>query len=68
MLLGIFYQLIYYVVTYRDSQTAVLSSVDSKTVALPTRSPDMLTHTETEPSASRAIKGGTNPTIGPVEG
>lgn len=53
-------------VTLRDSQKAVLSSVDSKTVALPTRSPDMLTHTETELSASRAIKGGTNPTVGPV--
>ena len=46
---------------------AVLSSVDSKTVIFLSKSvPDMLTHTETKPTASLAINGSANPTNGPV--
>jgi len=49
--LGLSYEYDYYVVT--DSHTAVLSSVDSKTeMFLFKTAPDMVTHTDTNPSAS----------------
>jgi len=45
--------IIYYVATKGDSQMAVLSWLDNKTVTvLAKTAPDMLTHTETDPSAS----------------
>ena len=47
-----------------NSQMAVLSCVDSKTVMFLETVPDMLIHTETKPSASLAMKGGTNSTRG----
>jgi len=46
---------------------AVLFSVDSKTVMFLSKTvPDILMHTETKPTASLAMKGGTNPTNIPV--
>jgi len=46
---------------------AVLSSVDSRTVIFLSKTvPDMLTHTETKPTASLAINGSANPTNGSV--
>jgi len=53
--------------TKTHSQMAVLSSVDSKTVIFLSKTvPDMLTQTETKPTASLAIKGSSNPTNDPV--
>ena len=53
--------------TNRNSQTAVLFSVDKKIVMfLSKTAPDTLTHTETKPTASFTIKGSTNPTNGPA--
>ena len=53
--------------TKTNSQVAVLFSVDSKTVMFLSKTvPDMLTHTETKPSASLATKGSANPTNSPV--
>ena len=53
--------------TKTHSQMAVLSSVDSKIVIFLSKTvPDMLTHTETKPPASLALKGSSNPTNDPV--
>ena len=53
--------------TKTNSQVAVLFSVDSETVMFLSKAvPDMLTHTETKPSVSLAIKGSENPTNRPV--
>ena len=55
------------VTTQYNSQVAVLFSVDSKMVMFLSKAvPDMLTHTETKPSASIATKGSANPTNSPV--
>ena len=49
-------------------QIAVLSCVDSKTVTLLVKlAPDMLMHTETDPTTSNAVKeGAENPTLTPA--
>ena len=52
----------------KNSQVAVFFSVDSKTVMFLSKTvPDMLTHTETNPTASLATKGSANPTNIPVK-
>jgi len=56
--------------TNTNSQKAVLSWVDSETVTfLAKTAPNMLTHTETDPLASLAVKEGSeNPTFTSVRG